>query len=224
MRKIMSTLLNIELPVDWMLATMILAGTTLILRADEICTMEDKDFPPNGQVFDLDPKYLTSLQVNVCGKTDVKNVCGKTDVKNMSLIAFVDDECPIFCFPRLLLTYMKKIGYTGGYLLPGEDGLKQKNFSAPISYQKFLDLLQRRVYMQILGFGTPDKPFSLGQCGTHALRKTAYTFALWGILQDRTDGTANIANLHLDQLMKNARHTCVKTPQCTKKILPRYTS
>jgi hypothetical protein len=123
---------------------MMLLGIKLFLRADELINMKVEQFRTECFEVDVEVERVEKLVVWVKGKCDTEPV---------TLCIYRDDENPIFCPVRHLLTYMSYTKIKGGYMFPDwnkelfEELYKKENLEpweakTFVSYDKFLDRMQ----------------------------------------------------------------------------------
>ena len=136
---------------------MILLGSRLFLRCDEIITLKIDNFVDayhpksrdSGSPPDHGRDSLTKCQVvNRFGvEALVMEIQGKTDKKPVRLCLFSDAEHPDLDELRHLLWYMKLYNIKGGFLFPKSEELESSNCSSNspplichthISYEEFL--------------------------------------------------------------------------------------
>jgi hypothetical protein len=149
---------------------MILLGIKQFLRSDELLDVEVHDFVRDLQIIKKE-KGVEALVMKICGKSD--------DIPK-DLIIWADEEYPEFCPIRHLLLYVKLSGLKSGYLFPPEwtlpDAATGKSI-LPYDYDDFLAKM-KVLCVEKLGQRSRDNIY-----GTHILRKTAYLFAIWGVLK-----------------------------------------
>ena len=189
---------------DHQLWVMINLGITLFLRASEIITLKCEDFLMDHSI--VHPNAIKALVVKIKGKTEH----GDADSANLQIRR--DDLYPEFCVVRSLFSWVKSQGIKSGYLFRSDADPDDPN--QHMSYSCFLNRLKA-----MLGSVFPDIFGKEGktafQVGTHTLRKTAYLFAIWGILtrlEDAggvVDGSMSISDFNMDSILKAARHTGV---------------
>ena len=143
---------------------MMLCGVKLFLRCQEVLDMKVEDF--------ITKMFQVDLEGGV--RTLVTKVQGKTDAKPVYLNIFRElfSSQKEFDLIPLLLAYIKSFGIKDGYLFRASRGSEN-----PISYKVFLSKIEF-LLKHIL-----KKDPKMVCMGTHTLRKTAYLFASWSLLQ-----------------------------------------
>jgi len=127
---------------------------------------------------------------------------GKRDKKPVVLMAWRDDEMPIFCPVRHLLVWMRLTGIVSGYFFPPKkllreletDGSNEPIEPSNVVYNTHItkavyNCVLNRVCKQVI-------PRRRGPWGTHTGRKTYYLFGVWGGASDM-------------DLMEGARHATI---------------
>uniref|UniRef100_A0A7S1YFQ7 Uncharacterized protein n=1 Tax=Grammatophora oceanica TaxID=210454 RepID=A0A7S1YFQ7_9STRA len=197
---------------------MILLGIKLFLRADELVTLKFENFRIDCFSVSRNPARINSLVVWVKGKGDTQAV---------SLRLYRDDDNPEFCPIRHLMLYIVAAKLKGeGFLFPAwhllasyvnnNDG--NGIFDQENDHVEYADLLGRiQSLINVVLRGEFPEKFIVG---THTLRKTAYFFAVFGILYKyevtgrRITGSMadsrHIQPLEDDALGKAARHKAIK--------------
>jgi hypothetical protein len=127
-----------------------------------------------------------------------------------------DDENPEFCPVRILFCYLKATGIKSGYLFPSwftlKAGIHDKgnhgHYCNHISYNDWLN----RMKTVLCKTFPKDFNYDVGFCvGTHTLCKTAYLFAIWGVLRMWTssDPGKPLSDITYAQILLSARHASV---------------
>jgi hypothetical protein len=179
--------------------TMILLGIKQFLRSDELLEIQVDDFTSDLQIIRPE-KGVEAL---------VMKVCGKTDPVPLDLIIWADDEYPEFCPIRHLLLYVKLSGLKSGYLFPPEWTLPDASTGMsilPYDYDDFLAKM-KVLCVEKLGRRSKDNIY-----GTHILRKTAYLFAIWGVLKVQKvqiSESTDVPKLSMAAIMQSARHKAI---------------
>ena len=178
--------------------TMILFGIQLFLRADEILSFTFEQFLLKLQMLSED-EGIRGLGVQIKGKCDPDWV---------KLLILDDQEYPEFCLIRHLMIYIEKAGLKSGLLFPDlEKGLSDDGHNdIGITYPHFL-VIMKFLVVTILGKCNENCTF-----GTHMLRKTAYLFAIWGVLYRQLSnvGDPQITAVLMGAIMQSARHASFK--------------
>jgi hypothetical protein len=147
---------------------MILIGTKLFLRPDELVNIRAEDFVPN----------LFARQGNKIIGMAVK-VQGKRDERWQHLWLWADDMCPDLCPLRHLFVYLHLSRHAGGYLFPTNcelDALPSSGvFETHFEYRSFL-----RDFKSIVSVSLPKHRSENMKIGLHMFRKCGYLLAIWG--------------------------------------------
>lgn len=203
---------------DFQLWTMIIIGTSLFLRADELLNLKIEDF---------DMKY------NIVHPTSIRNVAvwvqGKCDAGPQLLSIWKNDEFPELCPIRPLFCYLKSTGIRAGYLFPNRKflsailassvstGPSVKPTGDPtekLKYKSWLVRIKRTLIKTFPHMFGPDSPSS-ATVGTHTLRKTGYLVAVWGVLRAMNLQFGGVRatdfkpNLLFEDILRCARHKSV---------------
>jgi hypothetical protein len=189
---------------------MVLLGIKLFLRADKLLSLRLEQFEKKAYVVD---------------GNDVHGIClwiqGKKDVTKKYVYLWTDEQCPEFCPVRHLLVYLALTKITSGLLFPYV-GKGKKKYDPTIHvnewcYNKWLAMLKFLVSCHCrTKKGLPED--SLIKIGTHTLRKSAYVFAVFGIMKYNgftvddltTSVETGTAHLQLANLLKSARHATLQ--------------
>ena len=192
--------------------TIILLAIRLFLRCDEVASIRLDDFATKAFVVDRRDKCINHLAVWVRGKAD----------KDWVLLSlWRDDDNPEFCPIRVLMIYLAAANLgEGSCLFPNWNDLEKHAlageeepavFHVSVTYYYIRNQL-RKVIHDVFG-GDPNAfPSNEGKVGTHTMRKTAYLFAVFGVLFKYDDqkrkirGTGGIEALEIDDIEKAARH------------------
>lgn len=197
---------------DFQTYVMIIIGIKLFLRADELLSMRLEHFPLEYQI--VDKHRIKSIAVKIKGKSDLNEV---------HLHLYCDNECTEFCPVRHLMVYVAWSGITEGLLFPDKyyfnDKLTRrrtvKRTENPddeykILYSDWLSNL-RYLFKFVL-----KREVTNGRLGTHTLRKTAYLFAVWGVLKrinanslEKLEAFEALPDLLLSQVLGSARHKSI---------------
>ncbi|SPQ94712.1 Tyr recombinase domain-containing protein [Plasmodiophora brassicae] len=158
-----------------------LLGVSLFLRAEELCNIKVAHFNPaltkyndNGNVEGLGVRF--------------KSKDGRYYTR---MIIWANNSLPELCPIRHLLAYVSKANITRGYVFRASI----KDHKVPMSYAALNSRVQR-----VCGVTVRDRD---GVWGTHVMRKTGYSFAVWG-------------KAEMVPLAKSARH---KNPKDAAKYL-----
>jgi hypothetical protein len=138
------------------------------------------------------------------------------------LSMFVDDEFPQLCPIRALLLYISLSGIKKGYIFPkflpgygtnvatnaesSTDSTGEEDESTlHYPYSAFISKMKCLLTVIIGREKCPTDIF-----GTHILRKTAYLFAIFGMLRQHSAKVQNLHDLLMVGIMDSARHACIK--------------
>jgi hypothetical protein len=204
-----------------MLWCMILVGTFLFLRSNELLALKLKDFTKEG----------CFIKRNSVRTLCVKLAPGKSETKHMYFKLFRCDEMPQFCPVRILLFYVDLAGLDcqEGFLFPSKEhliavlrGEMLHKDAHPMSYENW-----RMEIKSLIKACCPELLERLwSRVGTHILRYCGYTFATWGTinylcslkrnrtLQSKERNAIEAQNMLPDlcfgNIMKAARHSSAK--------------
>jgi integrase len=189
--------------------TMVLMGIKLFLRISELISIKVEDFDPELMMLESTSCYVSALAVRIKGKGGDYNW----------LSMYVDDDFPDLCPIRALLLYISLSGITKGYIFPSvlpsgvstddsgtectgdKDDPSTLHYQYPVFMSKMKDLLTRNLARDM---GVQDI------FGTHILRKTAYLFAIFGMLRQYGGEVRNLHDLLMTGIMDSARHVCIR--------------
>ena len=140
----------------------------------------------------------------------VFKVKGKSDKKPAHLILWRNDEFPELCPVRHLLVYVKISGFDSGFLFPKQNFKVEDVEQRKYDYPSFLENLRR------LCTGFLHRPAGIHTYGTHVLRKTAYVFAIFGVLnrydaKNRGTKFGNLPDVDMGSVQLGARHQTIST-------------
>jgi hypothetical protein len=187
--------------------TMVIMGIKLFLRVSELLCIQVEDFDPELMMLESTSTYVSAMAVGVLGKG------GKYEWLSM----YVDDEYPELCPIRALLLYISLSGITEGYIFPKflpcddstepmEDDCSTGSIGDDLHYPYPVFIRKMKVLL------TTNLRRNMGPCdifGTHILRKTAYLFAIFGMLGQYGGEVANLHDLLMTGIMESARHVCI---------------
>ena len=190
--------------------TMVIMGIKLFLRISELLSIKIEDFDPELMMLESTSCYLSALALRIKGKWG--------DYHWLSM--YVDNKFPELCPVRALLLYISLSGITEGLIFPkflpgtteatpddsgtqsaGDDDQSTPHYPYAVFIRKMKDLLTRTLARQM----GPRDIF-----GTHILRKTAYLFAIFGMLRQYGGEVRNLHNLLMTGIMDSACHVCIK--------------
>jgi hypothetical protein len=179
---------------------MIILGIKLFLRADELISLRVESFDVSLFLVDRDrgPSAL-------CVKIQVKN-----DVTPYHMVLWAESEYPEFCPVRHLLYYLRLSGVKKGYMFPPAKLLLHSadgNYDADhYAYDDWLDCLKGMLTKNL------NRGDSNGEIyGTHVLRKTAYLFAMFGVLKMYGRiRPEEVDQIYMSSIMKSARHSSIQ--------------
>jgi integrase len=175
---------------------MMLVGINLFLRPEELLQLKFSDLAPAYTGFN-----------SVTNKIDwlVFTVNGKTDDHDHYLRLWANPCHPELCPVIHLLVYIAMSCRTDGFVFPSFD-----NPNRIFKYDKFLDILDflcTKVIIEVINHDNQPRRF-----GPHILRKTAYLFAIFGVMEnhgfhaDGTPITQCADGFGLTDIMTSARH------------------
>jgi hypothetical protein len=190
---------------------MVIMGIKLFLRISELLSIKIEDFDPSLMLLESTTCHVSALAVLIKSKGG--------DYHWLSM--YCDDEYPELCPIRALLLYISLSGIKEGYIFPkilpafrdvatydessteptgnDDESTLHYPYAAFISKMKFLlTVIIRREKC-------PTDIF-----GTHILRKTAYLFAIFGMLRQHSAQVQNLHDLLMVGIMESARHACIK--------------
>ena len=193
--------------------TMVIMGIKLFLRISELLTIKVEDFDPELMLLESTSCHVSALAVKVLGKG------GKYSWLSM----YCDDEFPELCPIRALLLYISLSGITKGYIFPNilpstvtteatqmdsstestEDD-DESTLPAHYPYPLFMSKMKVLLTCTLARKMGPRDIF-----GTHILRKTAYMFAIFGMLRQYGGKVENLHDLLMSGIMQSARHACI---------------
>jgi hypothetical protein len=202
LRRIREHLLTFNDPYHEMIWTIMIVGIRAILRCAEATGL---------QMTDLKMEYFVMSEFNIEGLAmDIK---GKSDPAHVLLAMWDDEECPDFSSSRALFIWLAHSGIRSGCLFPSKAELKKMaddpSYRTPtesLSYDDFMDELKYLIF-NVLDYRVKGEIDPCIIIGTHALRKTGFLLAYWG-LKRYVDPNA-ISNVSLDvaNILDCARHT-----------------
>ena len=180
---------------------MMLVGINLFLRSEELLELKFSSFVPAYTAFHRTNKRIQWL---------VFKVKGKTDDHEHYLRLWANSCHPELCPVNHLLIYIAMSGRTDGFLFP--------SFQTPdgkFEYDKFLDIM-KNLCTEVIHYKNQPRRF-----GTHILRKTAYLFAIFGVMESygsngivaTTTSNNCVDGISLANIMSSARHKSVVNAQ-----------
>jgi integrase len=180
--------------------TMVIMGIKLFARISELLSIRMDDFDPSLMLLENKYCHVAALVVKILGKGGNYHW----------LSIYADDVFPELCPIRALLLYISLSGITEGYLFPkcldsstestGNAGVCTAHYSYPTFIRK-MKLLLTCTLCREMG---PRDIF-----GTHILRKTAYLFAIFGMLRQFGGEVRNLHDMLMTGIMESARHSCI---------------
>jgi hypothetical protein len=168
LRKIRRFLLSQNTVRAMMLWVMILVGTKLFLRIDEVLNLQMEAFLPH--YFVVKSGDVVSLLVEIKGKRDKQKIhFNLTD----------DDVCPEFSPVRMVLTFLAITGRKTGYLFPTLSEINAESPTKAYEYDNMLSDMRYLCQVVLQKDLTSTEGVKLIP-GTHTLRKTGFLLAYWG--------------------------------------------
>ena len=158
-------------------------GIKLFLRVTESLTMKVEDFPSELMMLESTSCHVSALALRILGKGG--------DYHWLSM--YLDDEFPELCPIRALLLYLSLSRIKKGYLFPkclpcgdtieatdDDSSTESTDDDGDLHYTYLAFITKMKVLLTVtlcreMG---PQDIF-----GTHILRKTAYLFAIFGMLR-----------------------------------------
>jgi hypothetical protein len=195
--------------------TMVIMGIKLFARISELLTMKLEDFDPTLMLLESTSCFVSALVLKLLGKGGNFHW----------LCIFADDEFPELCPIRALLLYISLSGITSGYLfpkiLPGHS--PHESTEDDSSTESTGDVDESTLHYPYATFINKMKSLltvtlrrEMGDgdiFGTHILRKTAYLFAIFGMLRQFGGQVRNLHDMLMTGIMESARHACIKNVQ-----------
>jgi hypothetical protein len=192
--------------------TMVIMGIKLFLRISELLCIKIEDFDPSLMLLESTSCHVSALAVRIKGKG------GKISWLSM----YVDDEYPQLCPIRALLLYISLSGIKEGYIfpkfLPGYGtnvATNEESSTEPTGdenestlHYPYSAFITRMKCLLTVIIGREKCPTDI--FGTHILRKTAYLFAIFGLLRQHSAQVQNLHDLLMVGIMDSARHACIK--------------
>ena len=192
--------------------TMVIMGIKLFLRISELLCIKIEDFDPSLMLLESTSCHVSALAVKIKGKGG-----------NISWLSmYVDDEYPQLCPIRALLLYISLSGIKEGYIfpkfLPGYGtnvATNEESSTEPTGdenestlHYPYSAFITRMKCLLTVIIGREKCPTDI--FGTHILRKTAYLFAIFGLLRQHSAQVQNLHDLLMVGIMDSARHACIK--------------
>jgi hypothetical protein len=186
--------------------TMVIMGIKLFLRVTELLTMKVEDFPSEFMMLESSTCHVSALAVRILGKGG--------DYHWLSM--FSDDEFPQLCPIRALLLYLSLSRIKKGYLFPEclprgdsteathDDSSTESTGEGHYPYLRFITKMKVLLNVTLGRDMGPQDIF-----GTHILRKTAYLFAIFGMLRQYGQEVGTLHDLLMQGIMDSARHACI---------------
>jgi len=207
---------NLESLMHW---TIIMLGTRLFLRVQEVLELQIESFQPEW--FLIDGKRVISLCVKIKGKTDKQDKYFQV---------YDDPEFPELSPVRPLLLFIAASKRTGGFIFPAASQMHEAVPTKSYSYQGFLKTLKNLVEYLNMDLTAATNGRHL-YAGTHMLRKTGFVLAFFGIKMEMIFHGKVDANDHdgipiedLSCLMNDVRFRNGSAVNITLLTDPRHTS
>jgi hypothetical protein len=197
LRKIRRYLLSQNTAQAMMLWVIILLGTKLFLRIDEVLNLEMDAFIPHH--FVVKPTEVVSLLLKVKGKRDKSYI-------HFNLID--DDTCPEFSAVRMVLAFLAITGRKSSYLFPTVSQMHEEEPSKAYHYDNMLSDMRYLCQVVLKKDLTSTEGVKLIP-GTHTLRKTGFLLAYWGKkteLMDLSQRRKSLPTEDESSILLDARH------------------
>ena len=194
---------------EFQMWVMIVVGVCLVLRADELLKLKIEDFDMEHNI--VHPNSVRNVAVHVQGKCDP---CPQL------LSLWKNDEFPEFCPIRALFSCLKVTKIRSGFVFPnrkflvalvmntaksrGEDAERHKHSSWLTKLKRILT----KAFPNMCGPSARKQ----SAVGTHALRKTGCSVAVWGVLRAMKAQFGTVRaddfkpNLLFEDILRCARH------------------
>ena len=191
--------------------TMVIMGIKLFLRISELLTIKIEDFDPELMMLESTTSYVSAMAVEIKGKGG----------KLHSLTVFADDVYPELCPVRALLLYISLSGITKGFIFPKflpcevptvattDDASTESTEDDEEStlHYPYVEFIRKMKFLLTSTLGREMGPQDI--FGTHILRKTAYLFAIFGMLRQYGGEVSNLHDLLMTSIMQSARHATI---------------
>ena len=171
LRKIRCYLINQNDLLSFMIWCIILVGTKLFARVDEVLVLKVEDFDNNQDFFIAKQHNIHSLAVDLKGKTGTRLHLDK-------LMLWDDKECPEFSPVWAILLWIQLSGIRSGYIFPSPEELQssQKHTTEHYPYKHLLNAM-KHLYFDVLNHDKEDPKYKNVMFGTHIFCKTMYFLA-----------------------------------------------
>jgi hypothetical protein len=187
---------------------MVIMGIKLFARITELLSIRLEDFDPALMLLENKSCHVAALVVRILGKGGNYHW----------LSVYADDEFPELCPIHALLLYISLSAITEGFLFPkcllrffcgGDDSSTESTGNAGICtvhyiYPTFIKKMKQLLTCTLCRKMGPRDIF-----GTHILRKTAYLFAIFGMLRQFGGQVRNVHDMLMTGIMESARHSYI---------------
>jgi hypothetical protein len=187
--------------------TMVIMGIKLFLRISELLSIKIEDFDPSLMLLESTSCHVSALAVKIKG--------------NHWLSMYCDNKFPELCPIRALLLYISLSGIKEGYIFPkflpgyGTNAATNEESSTESTgdvdestlHYPYAAFISRMKCLLTVIIGREKCPTDI--FGTHILRKTAYLFAIFGLLRQYSGEVKNLNDFLMVGIMDSAQHACI---------------